>query len=60
MSSSKIDNETLNRIFDYIIKNNYNIKDTEKKLQQKYTNEFIRRKKAIENIASVTTPIDLL
>ena len=60
MSSLKIDNATINRVFDYIIKNNYNIKNKEKRLQQKYANEFIRRKKAIENIASVTNPIDLL
>lgn len=60
MSSSKIDNATINRVFDYIIKYNYDIKDTEKRLQQKYAKESMRRKKLIKEVEESTNPMDLL
>ena len=62
MSSSKIDNTTINRIFDYILEYNYTstpVEKLQKKLRCKYAATIEENKRRIEELEKLTT-IDLL
>ena len=62
MLSSKIDNTTLNRVFDYILEYNYTpttVDTLQKKLRRKYADKLEETNRKIEELEKLT-PIDLL
>lgn len=62
MSSLKIDNITINRVFDYILKHNYKptpVDRLQKRLRRKYTRTLKENKRKKEELKTLTT-IDLL
>lgn len=62
MSNSKIDNTTINHVFDYILEHNYDptpVDKLQKKLRYAYATKIEETKRRIEELEKLT-PIDLL
>lgn len=62
MSSSKIDNIVINRVFDYVIKHNYTpttVDKLQRKLRCEYAKKIEENKRRIKELKHLT-PIELL